>query len=340
MMMTGKSRFAQGLAMALVLLALFCGLARGQGEAGERKKVLVVMSYHPGYEGEEEIARGLEAYLPEVEFRYFYLNTKYDYAGGARLAAEAFRIYQEYRPDAVVAVDDPAQEFLVVPYLRERVATPVVFCGVNFEAGKYRYPAANVTGVVEKKHYRESLGFAKLVAPGLRRVAVLYLDDPTNRQNLAQIEAEGAGYPLEIAGKYPVASLIELQGLLARLEKEVDGLLLLNLSGLVDARGKALDGSDVLTRVVESCRVPTIGSSSWEIKAGTLCGVIKSNTEQGSIAASLLQKIWAGTPVTELPLLQNRNGRRLVNLTTLKKLDLNLSPEVVLGTELLTTGQD
>lgn len=340
MRMTGKSRFAPGLALVLALLALLCGLAPGQGEAVERKKVLVVMSYHQGYEGEEEIARGLEAYLPEVEFRYFYLNTKYDYAGGTRLAAEAFRIYQEYRPDAVVAVDDPSQEFLVVPYLRERVATPVVFCGVNFEAGKYHYPAANVTGVVEKKHYRESLGFAKLVAPGMRRVAVVYQDNPTNRQNLAQIEAEESSYPLEIAGKYPVTGLTELQGLLTRLEKEVDGLLLLNLSGIVDATGTALDGSEVLTKVVGANRLPTIGSSSWEIKAGILCGVIKSNTEQGSIAASLLQKIWAGTPVAELPLLQNRNGRRLVNLTTLKKLALTLSPEVVLGTELLTTGKD
>lgn len=338
--MKNKLRFVRGLVAALVVLALFCGLARGQGATGERKRVLVVMSYHQGYEGEDEIARGLEAALPEVEFRYFYLNTKYDYAGGGRLAAEAFRIYQEYRPDAVVAVDDPAQEFLVVPYLRERVVTPVVFCGVNFEAGKYRYPAANVTGVVEKKHYRESLGFARIVVPGLRRVAVIYQDNPTNRQNLAQIEAEEAGYPLEIAGKYPESGLADLKGLLARLEKEVDGLLLLNLSGIVDANGTALDGSDVLTRVVEMCRLPTIGSSSWEIKAGTLCGVIKSNTEQGSIAASLLQRIWSGTPVSELPLTQNRNGRRLVNLTTLKKLNLTLSPEVVLGTELLTTGKD
>lgn len=330
----------RSLAVALVLAGVFCGLAWGEVGEGGRKKVLVVMSYHQGYEGEDEIARGLEEYLPDADFRYCYLNTKYDYAGGARTAAEAFRIYQEYRPDAVVAVDDPAQEFLVVPYLRGRVATPVVFCGVNFEAGKYGYPAVNVTGVVEKKHYRESLGFAKLVAPRLKRVAVVYQDNPTNRQNLAQIAAEEAGYPLEIAGKYPVARLAELQALLGRLEKEVDGLLFLNLSGILDEHGKALDGNEVLTVLTDACRLPTIGSSSWEIKAGTLCGVIKSNTEQGTIAASLLQRIWAGTPVADLPLLQNFNGRRLVNLTTLKRLELTLSPEVVVGTEMLTSGKD
>jgi ABC-type uncharacterized transport system substrate-binding protein len=338
--MKGKSWLGLGLAATLALVALFTGLAWGAGETAARKKLLVVMSYHQGYEGEEEVARGLADALPGVEFRYFYLNTKYDYDGGKRLAAEAYRAYQEYRPDAVVAVDDPAQEFFVVPYLRERVATPVVFCGVNFEAGKYGYPATNVTGVVEKKHYRESLGFARLVAPKLRRVAVVYQDNSTNRQNLAQIAAEEADYPLTIAGKYPVATLAELRELLARLEKEVDGLLLLNLSGIVDEHGAALDGSNVLPLVVSGCRLPTIGSSSWEIKAGTLCGVIKSNPEQGTIAASLLQKIWTGTPVAELPLTQNRNGRRLVNLSTLKKLDMTISPEVVVGTELLTSGTD
>lgn len=336
----GKSVWGRILAVVLVGAGLWAGFACGQAEAATRKKVLVVMSYHQGYEGEEEIARGLEASLPAAEFRYFYLNAKYDYPGGKRLAAEAFKIFQEYRPDAVVAVDDPAQEFLVVPYLREQVATPVVFCGVNFEAGKYHYPAGNVTGVVERKHYRESLAFARLVVPELRSVVVIYQDNPTNRQNLSQIEEEQAGYPLMIGGKYPVATLAELQVVLKRLEKTGEALLLLNLSGITNDQGVALDGGAVLQQVTAQAANPTIGSSSWEVKAGVLCGVTKSNAEQGSLVASLLHKIWGGTPISQLPLLQNCNGRRLVNLTTLKKLGLTLSPEAVVGSELFSAGKD
>jgi len=225
----------------------------------------------------------------------------------------------------------------VVPYLRDRVEVPVVFCGVNFEAGKYHYPAANVTGVLEKKHYRESLGFARLVVPQLRKVALVYKDNPTNRQNLAQIEAEEGEYPLTISGKYPVESLAELKLLVAHLKGQVDAIMVLNLSGIADDDGKVMDGTVVLRLLAESCPLPTIGSNTWEIKAGVLCGVVKSDAEQGAINAAMLKKIWAGSKVSDLPIQQNCNGLRLVNLTTLKRLKLALSPEAVLGTQLVET---
>lgn len=327
-----------GLTMAiLITVILFSNARSAADEITATKKVLVVMSYHRDYQGEMEIARALEANLTGVELRYFYLNAKYDYEGGGRKGAEAYRIFQEYRPDAVVAVDDPAQVFFVVPYLRDRVEVPVVFCGVNFEAGKYHYPAANVTGVLEKKHYRESLGFARLVVPELRKVALVYKDNPTNRQNLAQIEAEEGDYPLTISGKYPVESLAELKLLVAHLKGRVDAIMVLNLSGIVDDDGKAMDGTEVLRLLAESCPLPTIGSNSWEIKAGVLCGVVKSDAEQGAIDAAMLKKIWAGSKVSDLPIQQNCNGLRLVNLTTLKRLKLALSPEAVLGTQLVET---
>jgi ABC-type uncharacterized transport system substrate-binding protein len=329
--------------LLLTMLAgilLLCGTA-GAGEGpGAKKKVLVVMSYHQDYEGEKEIARGLEENLPGAAFRYFYLNAKYDYQGGKRMGAEAHRVFLEYQPDAVVAVDDPAQVFFVVPFLRGRVKVPVIFCGVNFEAGKYGYPATNVTGVLEKKHYRESLGFASLVAPSLKSVAVIYMDNLTNRQNLEQIEAEEGDYPLAIAGKYPVESLTELLKLVTRLEGEVDGIMALNLSGIVDARGASMDGAEVIRLLAESCRLPTIGASSWEISAGLLCGVIKSDKEQGVISAALLKKLWAGAAIADLPVMSNSNGSRQVNIATLKRLGLTLTPEAVLGTELLSAGQD
>jgi len=338
--MKSKTRLRRLVLAIMAVILLSPGpVGAGKGSAG-KKKVLVVMSYHKGYAGEIEIARELEKNAPKAEFRYFYLNAKYDYEGGSRMGAEAYKIFEEYRPDAVVAVDDPAQHFFVVPFLRDRVKVPVVFCGVNFEAGKYHYPASNVTGVLEKKHYRESLGFARLVVPELRRVALIYKDNPTNRQNLVQIAAEEEDYPLEIIGKYPVESLTELQRIVARLEERVDGVMVLNLSGIVDPQGAALDGAEVLRRLIEMCRLPTIGTSFWEIQAGILCGVITSDAEQGSISAAMLKKIWGGTAVGVLPIMQNCNGLRLVNVATLKKLDLTLSPEAVLGTRLLKAGQD
>ena len=97
-----------------------------------------------------------------------------------------------------------------------------------------------------------------------------------------------------------------------------------------------MEGADVVRFVVNNYAKPTIGASGWEVRAGVLCGVIKDDMEQGTLAARLLKKIWQGRAVAESPVTWNKNGPRLLNLTTLKKLGLKPSPEAIIGTELIT----
>ncbi len=324
------------LVAAVMLVNLSLPAVASHADKVVGKKVLVVMSYHQGSEGEQKIKEGLESSLAGARIKYLWMNTKKDLAGGEAKAAEAFRLYQEFRPDAVIAADDNAQSLFVVPYLKDKVDTPVIFCGVNDEATAYGFPATNVTGVLEKKHYRESIGFARIIVPTIEKIAFVYKDNPTNRKNLAQIEKEKDSYSAEIAGKYPVSSMLELEKVLSGPGLQVDALFLLNLAGVVDQKGLKLEGADVVGFVVNNYAKPTIGASGWEIRAGVLCGVIKDDMEQGTLAARLLKKIWQGRAVADSPVTWNKNGPRLLNLTTLKKLGMKPSPEAIIGTELIT----
>jgi len=305
----------------------------------EGKKVLVVMSYHEGYDGEEEIKGSILSLLVGAESKFVHLDTKKNLAGGEERAREAFRLYGEFRPDAVIAANDNAQSLFVVPYLKGKVATPVVFCGVNNDASKYGYPAVNVTGVLEKKHYRESVSFSQVVDPAIRKVGIICKDNPSNRTNLAKIEKEKHSYSAEITASVAVATLAEAEAAVAELSSRSDALLFLNLTGLLDGRGLPLEGQAVLAVLTEEARVPTIGADSWEVKAGVLCGVIQSDAEQGAIAVEMLLAIWGGKAPADLPVSENVNGRRHVNISTLKKLGLELAPEVVIGTEMIFSGQ-
>jgi hypothetical protein len=43
----------------------------------------------------------------------------------------------------------------------------------------------------------------------------------------------------------------------------------------------------------------------------------------------------AGTPVSELPITQNRNGRRVINVSTATTLGISLKPIALIGAELV-----
>ena len=58
-------------------------------------------------------------------------------------------------------------------------ALPVVFTGVDADPSKYGYPAANVTGVIERPHFKESLALAQRLRP-IKRIAVLSCHDSTS----------------------------------------------------------------------------------------------------------------------------------------------------------------
>ncbi len=306
------------------------------------KKVLIVMSYHQGYAGEAEVKKGIETVLAGSRLKYFYLDTKINFKNGVEKARQAYQLYEQFLPDAVIAVNDNAQSLLVLPYLKGKVKTPVIFCGVNNEATKYGYPAVNVTGVLEKKHYREAISFAQLVKPTIKKIGVIYKPNRSNSLNLEQINQEKKSYFAQLSAEdiREVLTYEEVLQTMEQLQSRVDAVLLLNLTGIVDMKGQALEAKEVIKRLVAAVPVPLIGANDWEVKAGVLCGVIQSDEEQGWLAAEMLVSIWQGTDLRDLPVIGNKNGLRYINITTMKKLGISPQPAAIMAAKIVVSAGD
>lgn len=302
----------------------------------EGKKILVVASYHKEYKWCKEIVQTLESELRGAQLTVFYMDTKRNLAGAEEKAAEAYELYRKLQPDAVITIDDNAQKYFVVPYLKDKVKTPVIFCAVNDDASKYGFPATNVTGVLEKKHYRESISFAQVIEPNIRTFAVLYKPSPSNGINIAQIQREKDLYTADLIALIPVDAMDDVWKAIDVYAASVDAFLLLNMTGIKDKDNIQIEGHEAIRRITEVTDKVTIGASDWEIEAGALCGVIKAGEEQGSLAARQLVAYWEGSPIREIPLLENKNGQRYLNLLTMKKLKLQLQPEMIIGTTIIT----
>ena len=91
------------------------------------------------------------------------------------------------------------------------------------------------------------------------------------------------------------------------------------MSGITDENNIQIEGHDAIRMIANSTDLVTIGASDWEIEAGALCGVIKSGREQGMLVAHQLLAHWEGKEIKDLSLVQNMDGKRYINLSTMKK---------------------
>lgn len=318
--------------LLLLLLTLVAAAATSRPALAQRQRVLVIMSYDEGYVWEQDIRSGIQTLLAmQTQLRFFYMNTKNDFPGGGHKARAALAVFNEFKPHGVIAVDDNAQALFVVPYLRNKVDTPVIFCGVNAEPEAYGYPAANVTGVLERLHIRETIAFAQMLSSEIKTMGFLTRPNPTAAAILAQIESERTSYPVNALPISQVNTFKEAVEAVDRLRQRCDALYLVNLNGLLDEKGAPMLEPDLIGPLCKRFGKPTMGSSPYHVKGGALLTVANSGQEQGELAATMLITHFGGTPLVELPISHNRKGQRMINLNTMRALGIHPVPATLVG---------
>jgi len=324
----------------LIVLAVFltCGLCPALAQESKKFKVLVVFSYEEDMQWDKDIRQGIESVLAKTcEIRYFYMNTKMNFAGGQEKAKEAFALYQEFKPNGVIVADDDAQAMFVVPYMKDKVKTPLMFCGVNADAEKYGYPSSNVTGVLERLHFRESLAFVQQLVPSISTFAYMIKESPVGKLNTKQIESEINTFPAKfVTAKFP-KTLKEAMSMTKELKEQCDLLVLSTMTGISDDDGKPMSDKQVVPILVKEFGKAVVGTEEQVVKAGALCSVFRTGQEQGETASTMLLKAMNGTPVSQIPITKNYQGKRMINVTALKALGITPKPAALKGAELVKT---
>lgn len=122
-------------------------------------KCLLVTSYHEGYSWQDGIVDAIfEILQSECEIKYFQMDTKRNKkeSHAKEQAALAYKIVEQWKPDVVIATDDNASKYFVVPYMKNH-EIPVVFNGVNWTIDRYGYPFKNTSGMIEMQPIRDLL---------------------------------------------------------------------------------------------------------------------------------------------------------------------------------------
>jgi len=288
-------------------------------------KCLFVSSYHAGYEWNDGIERGIESVLKgKCELDKFYLDTKRNKSEGfgkqAALRAKAY--IESSKPDILIAADDNASRYLILPYFKN-VKMPVVFCGINYTVEPYGYPYANATGMIEVSPTKTLLKYIEGSIKQVRRGTYLASDVISQHR---EFELNHAAYAKQgiILRPVFVKNMHEWMGAYQTAQEASDFLILGNNGGIGD-----WDKERVASFVSKKGKLLSVTNYDWMIRYAILA-VSKVAEEQGEWAAEVALAVLNGENISDIPIIVNRRWSVQVNMDLLLASHIKLSQNVML----------
>ena len=308
--------------LTAVVVFVFASAFFLPASAAAERKILYVDSYHASYPWSAGITRGIEKVLAgdtEIELRIFRMDTKRQPSEEHKISAarEAKGLIDSWHPDLVIASDDNASKYLIVPYFKGS-SLPFVFCGVNWDASDYGFPWPNVTGMIEVQLIDQILDTLEKYAAG-RRIAFIKGDDFSARKEADLFEKR---FKIKLDKRF-VSDFAAWKEQYRKLQHDADLLLLGNSVSIKD-----WDAAAAKAFILETTRIPSGNWDDW-MAPFSLVTFANDPEEQGEWAARTALKVLAGTPPSAIPIVTNQRAKIFLNMELARKLGIKFPIELI-----------
>jgi len=294
----------------------------GESAVQPSATVLWVDSYHSSYPWSAGIEDGIRSVLEPagISLTVMRMDTKRvaDEDLREKRGREISEMILRWDPDVVIATDDNAQEYLVVPYLVD-TDIPVIFAGVNWDASGYGYPASNVTGMVEVNPTEQLAELLRQFASG-ERLCIVSGDTVTDRRNNDEYNERFFDGALN---EHYVSTWNEFQQTWFGLQARCEILLIGNNAGI---EGWTREEAEPWIRAHTT--VVTGSPQAW-VSPYVLVSLANVAEEQGIWAARSALQVIEGADIASIPMAENGQGDLTINLAIADGLNLVLPPAVL-----------
>lgn len=311
----------------IMIILAFAVLVYCGGDSGRPVrdvKILVVHSYHIDYEWTKSIHDGINHVLKGKGYsvRFFFMDTKRNTDETYKITSgqKALKLVDDLKPRVVITTDDNAQQYMG-KYLVNRENVSLVFCGVNMDMKTYNYPAANVTGVLERPSVRSTLNLLQKVVPDVRSVTVFTDKSPTSKGFIEYI----TNLDLEVTID-AVMETDDFDQWKRTFETIKSDAVVTYMYHTVRYRGKPVLPREVMAWTRDRSDRPTVGFFYFAVEDGVLLGQVESGFEHGELAAKRAVEIVNGKKAGEIPVITATKGLVMVNDKTARKLGIDWSP--------------
>ncbi|RAU93998.1 ABC transporter substrate binding protein [Paenibacillus sp. YN15] len=306
-----RQRYLQRLMLLFLIVTAAAGLAPGTARSEEKMiaspRVLVLNSYHKGFEWTDEETAGITDALKKAELHPVIYT---EYADWKRFPSEYNREnlfsnllykYSGTDIDLIVAFDDFAVEFALQYRKSLFNNAPMVYAGVVEEAADtLLHGQRNVTGVLENVDPIPTIRTAKAVNPGLSSVYLLHDRSESGIMTGKQIQEK-------IRMTYPELTVVPLDDktfpqvldVASGLNPERDMIFMTTYYS--DASGSTVEFEKASKDLSLTSKAPVYHLYNFGMNYGGFGGSTISGKKQGEEAAALALRILKGERADEIP---------------------------------------
>jgi len=304
-----------------ILIMVFisiCLFANSEVKAAEKKRILVINSYHPTYVWAKEMIKGIETTLADydtsIEIDIEYMDTKRiksekNYENFYNLYKHKSECYDALgkHPSVIITCDDAALLF-INKHRDEFLNDSIVFCGIN---ASYESTSSllkknpSMTGILETPNYKTTLQTALEFHPSARQIVVIY-NEKSPLYEIYKMELRNARQQFSDKLEFIDLSMWEITKgePLKTIESLGDESIVLLLSGLLDPRGDLYPLPEGIKTLQKRCASPIYTTSREWIELNlAVGGDVTSAFHQGKAAAQMAIRILNGEKPKDIPLI-------------------------------------
>lgn len=330
------------LVLAQCVLLASSTLRSEPAQVGAERNILVLHSYHKGLSWTEKVVSGIDSGLEadrtfssNIRVFYEYMDAKrFEDPGYQELLVPLLKYKaQRVRYSLVIAVDDPALNFLLKHRDDIFGEVPVVFCGVNFYSPQLLEKQTLYTGVVEAFAATDTIDLALKFHPGTKEFVVIGDDTVTSRANNRVIQSVEAEYR-QRGIQFRYLTDAHLEEYRRTVESLQPGSVVLAMLFNRDAQGRFYTYEEAFDRYASHATVPVYTYWDFYLGRGAVGGRIISGRNQGEAAARLALRILDGVPVKDVPVVTESPNEFIFDYNELVRKDISVS-ELPRGSRIL-----
>ena len=293
----------------IALIMLFIGQKPLLIQAQTNQRVLFISSYSESFATVPEQIAGIhQALAPHnILLDIEYMDTKrfdtqeniHNFFTSLRYKLDNLQPY-----DAIIVGDDRALDFAMA-YQKELFdELPIVFLGIN-DVNRAEEAARNpyMTGIVESVPIKENIELALKFNSNVKRVVGLVESSITGRGEKDQFYGAVGFYPSLRFEDISISehTTEEMAGILQEIQD--DTIVLFLGSMYKDQAGLDLSLDEAAAFISANTQVPVYRATSGGVGQGFLGGVQVSYRETGKKAGEMVFQVLQGTPVQDLPMM-------------------------------------
>ena len=291
--------------------------------------VLILNSYHIGYQWSEDIVKGINTAFskgtirPEVFVEY--MDTK-RYAPEdiyPSLIAMYASKYETTPLDLIITADNNALSFMATYHDQLFPDVPVVFLGVNGFTPEMLGSMTDVTGISESLDERATIDLILQLLPETRHLVTITDSTVTGEIHYSRFQELAKEY----AGQLDFIFLADLSvdEMAVELSRLPDNSAIFFRSFFRSAEGESITVEEALRLIRKNTSAPIFTTWDFTLGEGVVGGALLTGQSQGEAAGNLALQILQGTPATSIPIMESSPTEIVLDYNELQRYNIPLS---------------